>query len=131
MFLLEEPVKVASELDAVAVPAPEAETDAGTDGADVAGGGEAADEELEAAELLAVEVGVAALVAGALDVGAEDVGAVEEAGEDAAVDEEVSETDPAGANRRSRRDDAAFDIRGNDQLGVLSGGYVGDKSVAS
>jgi len=46
----------------------------------VAGGG-------EAAELLAVEVGVAALVAGALDVGAEDVGAVEEAGEDAAVDE--------------------------------------------
>jgi hypothetical protein len=88
VFLLEEPVKVASELDAVAVPTPEAETDAGTDEADVAGGG-------EAAELLAVEVGVAALAAGALDVGAEDVGAVEEAGEDAAVDEGVSETDPA------------------------------------
>lgn len=84
VFLLEEPVKVATELDPVAVPAPEAETDE----ADVAGGG-------EAAELLAVEVGVAALVAGALDAGAEDVGAVEEAGEDAAVDEGVSETDPA------------------------------------
>jgi hypothetical protein len=84
VFLLEEPVKVVIELDAVAVPVPEAETDE----ADVAGGG-------EAAELLAVEVGVAALVAGALDAGAEDVGAVEEAGEDAAVDEGVSETDPA------------------------------------
>ena len=36
-----------------------------------------------------------ALFAGALDVGAEDVGALEEAGEDAAVDEGVSETDPA------------------------------------
>jgi hypothetical protein len=88
VFLLEEPVKVATELDAVAVPALEAETDAGTDVADVAGGG-------EVAELPAVEVGVAALVAGALDVGAEDVGASEEAGEDAAVDEEVSEADPA------------------------------------
>jgi hypothetical protein len=91
VFLLEEPVKVAIELDPVAVPAPEAETDE----ADVTGGGEAADGELGAAKLLAVEVGVAVLVAGALDAGAEDVGAVEEAGEDAAVDEGVSETDPA------------------------------------
>src|SRR5271170_7805923 len=91
VFLLEKPVKVVSELDAVAVPAPEAETDAGTDEADVAGGEEAADGELGAAELLVVEVGVAVLAAGALDVGAEDVGAVEEAGEDAAVDEGVSE----------------------------------------
>ena len=81
VFLLEEPVKVAIELDAVAVPAPEAETDE----ADVTGGGEAADGELGAAELLAVEVGVAALMAGALDAGAEDVGAVEEAGDITAV----------------------------------------------
>ena len=95
VFLLEEPVKVASEVDAVAVPAPEAETDAGTDEADVVGGGEPADGELGTAELLAAEVGVAALAAEALDVGAEDVGAVEEAGEDAAVDEGVSEEDPA------------------------------------
>ena len=85
-------MKVASELDAVVVPTPEAETDAVTDEADVTGGGEAADEELGVAELLAVEVGVAA---GALDAEAEDAGAVEEAGEDAGVDEGVSETDPA------------------------------------
>ena len=91
VFLLEEPVKVVVELDPVAVPAPEAETDAETDEADVAGGGEPADGELGAAELLAVEVGAAALVAGALDAGAEDVRAVEEAREDAAVDEGVSE----------------------------------------
>lgn len=91
VFLLEEPVKVAIELDPVAVPAPEAETDAETDEADVVGGGEPADGELGAAELLAVEVGVAALVAGVLDAEAEDVGVEEEAGEDATVDEGVSE----------------------------------------
>jgi hypothetical protein len=95
VFRLEEPVKVAIELDAVAVPAPEAETDAEADEADVVGREEHTDGELGAAELLAVEVGVAALVAEALDAGAEDVGAVEEVGEDAAVDEGVPVTDPA------------------------------------
>jgi hypothetical protein len=95
VFLLEEPVKVAIELDAVAVPAPEAETDAGTDEADVTGGGELAGGELGTAELLAAEVRVAALAEEALDAEAEDVGAVEEAGEDAAVDEGTSEADPA------------------------------------
>jgi hypothetical protein len=40
VFLLEEPVKVAAELDAVVVPATEAEADAGTDGPDVVSSGE-------------------------------------------------------------------------------------------
>jgi hypothetical protein len=94
VFLLEEPVKVATEVDAVAVPAPEAETDAGTDGADVAGGGELVDGELGAAELLTVEAAVAALAGGVLDTGAGDVGVVEGAEEDSAVDEAASEADP-------------------------------------
>ena len=77
-----------------------------------------ADGELGTAELLAAEVRVAALAEEALDAGAEDVGAVEEAEEDAAVDEGISEADPAPElTAVAGVTSAAFDNRGNNAVG--------------